>query len=194
MGNTPILLSLLGIQFLDIYPLHVLITMRKISLILLVFQSLNSFSQKVGVKLGGSINYSAKIISIPNFGVNYEHKLGKKTALNTELNLIGRNYAPIVQFLDVNGQALGNELETLNQVFLELPIQIKFFVGKESERYKGLSVNLGGYLAYSLKRNIVLQGGINYSNFVAGGANKEQLQNSFDGNTIVLEHRKLILV
>lgn len=104
--------------------------------------------------------------------------------MNTELNVIGRSYAPIVQYLDVNGQALGNELETLNQVFLELPIQLKFFVGKESEKYKGISVNVGGYLAYSLKRNIVLQGGINYSNFVAGGANKEQLQNSFDGNTI----------
>ncbi len=78
MGNTPILLSLLEIQFLNFYPPNILITMRKISLILLIFQSLNSFSQKVGVKLGGSINYSAKIISIPNFGINYEHKLGKK--------------------------------------------------------------------------------------------------------------------
>lgn len=158
--------------------------MRKISLILLFFQSLNSFSQKVGVKLGGSINYSAKIISMPNFGINYEHKLGKKTALNTELNLISRSYGPIVQFLDVSGQAVGNELETLNQIFIEIPVQVKFYLGKEAEKSKGLSVNIGGYLSYALKRNIFLQGSINYSNFAAGGANKEQLQNSFDGNTI----------
>jgi hypothetical protein len=158
--------------------------MKKIILIVLISQAFNLFAQKISVKVGGSINYSAKIISIPNVGINYEYKLGKKTTLNTALNVISRGYSPIVQYLDDNGQALGNELETLNQVFIEIPIQVKFYIGKEAEKNKGLSLNLGSYLSYAIKRSIVLQGNINYSNFVAGGANKEQLQDSFDGNTI----------
>jgi hypothetical protein len=158
--------------------------MKKIFLIILISQTLNSFSQKISVKVGGSINYSAKIISIPNFGVNYEHKLGKKTTLNTALNVINRSYAPIVQYLDGMGQALGNELEMLNQVFIEVPLQVKFYFGKEAEKNRGLSLNVGSYLSYSIKRSIVLQGNINYANSAAVGANQEDLQNSFDGNTI----------
>lgn len=158
--------------------------MKKIFLIALISQTFNSFAQKISVKIGGSFNYSAKIISIPNFGISYEHKLGKKTTLNTALNISSRSYAPIVQYLDGNGQALGNELETLNQAFIEIPLQVKFYIGREAEKNKGLSMNVGSYLSYAIKRSIVLQGKINYSNFVAGGGNREQLQNSFDGNSI----------
>lgn len=74
--------------------------MKKLILIILLSQSTLIFSQRIGAKIGAGINYTSKIITIPNFGINYEQKLGKTIALNTELNIIYRSYSSIIQIVN----------------------------------------------------------------------------------------------
>jgi hypothetical protein len=157
--------------------------MKKVFVILLIFQSINSFSQKFGVKLGANLSYSSLQISVPNFGVNYEFSIAKKVSFNTELNFIQRAYAVNVLYMDSNtGSSLINGNERVNQSFVQLPLQVKFYLGKEAEKHQGLSVNVGAYLAYDIKKGIVYRDNLNYS--LLTGSSKEQLQDSFDGNVL----------
>ena len=156
--------------------------MKKVFVILLIFQSINSFSQKFGVKLGANLSYSSLQISVPNIGVNYEFPIAKKTTFNTELSFIQRSYSVNVLHIDNNGASLVDGKERLNQSFVQLPFQVKFYLGKEAEKHQGLSVNVGGYFAYNIKNSIVYRDNLNYS--LLTGSSKEQLQDSFNGNII----------
>lgn len=149
--------------------------MRKYLLILFIFQSTLSFSQKIGAKVG--ISYSTDILTFVNLGISYEHKLSDKLSLNTELNRSVRGYISEVQYVNSTGQSLGIGNEGIIQSYLELPIQLKLYLDKNHK----FSVNSGVYISYSLNRSIQVQKDVNKS---ITGLIPEELEKGFDGSVL----------
>jgi Outer membrane protein beta-barrel domain len=135
--------------------------------IILVVIQLSVFGQKTSIKAG--FGFRPDILTFVNLGVGRQIKVNEKIDVLIELNRSVKGYSTYVQLLNDKLITVGDLNAGYIQSYLELPVQFKYFVTNQ----KRLSLNLGGYVAYSLagkflktNSNLIISGKLAGNNFL----------------------------